>query len=276
MRFDVSTEPKGTITELKLRRFRADELDPTEQAHVRAQLAVDGQLRAQLKTLADEQGAFEAAISLERFSGGVVRAQRDIARRRRAWKIPALSAGTMAFAAAAMFFVMARPTTDPRNAETTIELGANRVKGQGVGFGADVRVANAQGEQRPAVSGRLTRLAVGDRVRLGVRVAAGAQFFAAISADERGESSVIYPNAGDALKFAANAEATYLPDSFEFTGHGRETLFVFAASAAFDVNQLTQALGAAIGKGRHLDAVTVVDLPRIPGLTLLAFPFDKP
>lgn len=278
MRLDVSQKPTHEVSELTLRRFRAGELTPDDQAHVETQIANDAHLRAQMKAIAEEQAKFETDISFERFAGGVARAQRDLARKRVSWKLPALSASTMAFAAAAVFLLLARPTTAPQGGlvSTHVGVGANRTKGSNAEIVAIVRVASARGEQNTALPGKLFELHPGDRVRLGIHLRDSSEFVAAISTDEAGATTPVYPESGEALRVVATKEPTYLPDSFEFTGKGRETLYVLVAPAAFDVNAASQALGTYIAATKALDKLDAHALPKIPGLKLISFPFNKP
>ena len=79
---------------------------------------------------------------------------------------------------------------------------------------------------------------------------------AAVSIDELGEVTPLYPEAGPALSAAPTQETTYLPDSIEFTGAGRERVFLFLARNPFDSQAAKQAVlaGYAASKG-DLDAL---------------------
>lgn len=276
MRLDTSQKPINEVSELTLRRFRAGELAPDDQARVETQLANDAQLRAQMKALSDEQATFEADIAFERFAGGVARAQRDLARKRFSWKLPVLSASTMAFAAAAAFLLLARPMVTPQGSLDSNSTGVNRTKGTNASIVALVRVANARGEQTTAQPGKPFDLTPGDRVRLGLHLNDVSGFVAAISADEAGASTPVYPESGEALRVVATKEPIYFPESFEFTGRGRETLYVLVAPASFDVNEASRALETFFSATQPPGSIDARSLPRIPGLTLISFPFNKP
>jgi hypothetical protein len=276
MRLDISQKPTSDITELSLRRLLAGELTPTEQALIEGRIATDARLRAQLKSLADEQSHFEAEISFERFAGGVARAQRDLARNRLSWKTPVLGASTMAFAAAAAFLFLSRPTIAPQGASVSTSIGLNRTKGTKAPIEVIVRIANARGEQTTAQPGKDFDLTLGDRVRLGIHLRAGGGFVAAISTDEFGSSTPVYPESGAAIRVVSTKEPTFLPDSFEFTGKGRETLFVLVAPESFDVNEASHALGSYLSARPGRERFETLDQTMIPDLKVISFPFNKP
>ena len=273
----VSTETsqdENAVGELTLRRFRAGELSAEQQAAVQTRLAIDGQLRARLTGLDDEQSTFEAELSFERFSGGVARAQRDLARKRSAWKAPLAGAGGMALAAAAVLLLFARPATAPLSTATQPAARGDRIKGAGP-IAAYVRIANAQGVQRVAEPEKVTDLATGDRLRVGVQIEAGAWYFAAFSVEQNGNAAALYPESGGAMKLVATDEPTYFPDSVELTGQGHETLFVLVAGSPFDVNQGIVAVQTAASSAGGLYKITEKDFPWMQKVTLIRFPFNK-
>lgn len=271
--FPHTNQDEDAVGELTLRRFRAGELSAQEQADVHTRLATDGQLRARLKGLDDEQSMFEAELSFERFSGGVARAQRDLARKRSAWKTPLLGAGGMALAAAAVLLIFARPASAPLPTATQSAARGDRIKGAGP-IAAYVRIANAQGVQRVAEPEKVTDLAAGDRLRVGVQIETGTWYFAAFSVEHNGNAAALYPDSGGAIKLVPTKEPTYLPDSVELTGHGHETLFVVVAGSPFDVSQAIVAVRTAASAG-GLDKVTAKDLLPMQKVTLMKFPFNK-
>jgi hypothetical protein len=225
----TSPRDPNHLGELALRRFRAGEFSAEKQGQVEQHLSSCAVCRTKLRGLVEEQRDFQREISFERFAGGVERARRvPRARPRQLWSLG--FAGLLAVAAVAVFFV--RVPSHPRNI----------IKGASVE--ATVRVASANGAmQRIAPPGSHEVLEPGDRIRLGYRIT-DARFLAAVSVDEQGEITPLYPETGPALSVAANQETVYLPDSIEFTGAGREKVFLFLARHPFDLQAAKQAVAA--------------------------------
>lgn len=170
-------------------------------------------------------------------------------------------AGLLAAAAIAVFFI--RVPIHSRNA----------IKGASVE--ATVRISSAGAPaQRIAPPGSHEVLDAGDRVRFGYRTV-DPRFLAAVSVDEHGEVTLLYPETGPALSAAPTEETTYLPDSIEFTGTGRERVFLFLARNPFD----SQAAKQAVREGY---AASKDDLDAIPspafagGQDVFTWVFKKP
>lgn len=185
--------------ELALRRFLAHEtLDASSSEHIGS----CPECSARISKFKDEQRAFEAEVPFERFAAGVERA----ARQQKA--APRKSSAVNVLIALAACFVAVFAGKQVLDEGT----GTNRVKG---GATVDFVVAGAAG-QRPA--GELEQLASGERIRIGV---SGHRHVLALSIDDGGEVSLVYSET------LANGEAeTWLPDSIEFTGKGREYVVV--------------------------------------------------
>ena len=222
--------PSSHVAELALRCYRAGEFAAEACAEVDLHLAVCASCRAKVRVLVEEQRVFEREIPFERFAGGVERAQRVPRQRpRRRWALGV--SGLVAAAALAMFAVR---ISSP---------GPNRIKGSSVE--ATVRVASANASaQRTVPPGSQEVLEPGDRVRLGYRTA-DARYLAAISVDDRGEVTPLYPEMGQALSVSTTRETVYLPDSLEFTGAGRERVFLFLARTPFDLETAKHAVKSA-------------------------------
>jgi hypothetical protein len=225
-----SERPLHHVAELTLRCYRAGELEPEACAEVERHLASCSACRAKLRVLVEEQRTFEREIPFERFAGGVERAQR-VPRQRpgRAWAFG--FSGVLAAAAVALFLVRVSPP------------GHNRSKGSGVE--ATARIASTENStQRSALPGSQETLAPGDRVRLGYKTAE-ARYLAAVSVDDQGDVTPLYPEAGSALAVSATPGTVYLPDSLEFTGAGHELVLLFLARAPFDLEAAKQAVRSA-------------------------------
>ncbi|HEY5281249.1 MAG TPA: hypothetical protein VIM14_00530 [Polyangia bacterium] len=218
------------VAELALRCYRAGEFAAEASAEVDRHLAICPTCRAKMRILVEEQRVFEREIPFERFAGGVERAQRVPRQRpRRAWALSAF--GIVAAAALAVFFVR---TSSP---------GHNRGKGSSVEATARVASANVSA-QRAMPPGSQEVLERGDRVRLGYRTA-DARYLAAISVDDRGEVTTLYPDAESAMSVSTTRETVYLPDSLEFTGTGRERVFLFLARNPFNLEAARSAVKSA-------------------------------
>jgi len=261
--------PRGEhVGELRLRRFRLGELAGPDRDEITRHTNDCGACRARLKTLDDEQRQFERDIPFERFAGGVERARR-VPRTlpRRAWTV-----GAVGFAAAAALLLVLRPGGDRRGSINGFDDGFNRIKGTA----AEVRIAAADGAQRAAVAGTTAALRPGDRVRLGFRTPRSAHLVA-VSIDDAGTVIPLYPEDGAALPVEARRELTYLPDSLEFTGHGRERVFLLLADRPLAVGDVEKAARAAHARAkgdlRTLSAVTVEGPGKVEQFTWL---FEKP
>jgi hypothetical protein len=225
-------EPTSShVAELALRCYRAGEFAAEACAEVDRHLASCAACRAKMRVLVEEQRSFEREIPFERFAGGVERAQRVPRQRpRRAWAVSI--SGVVAAAALALF---ALRVSSPGH--------SNRIKGSSVEATARIASANASA-QRTAPPGSQEVLEPGDRVRLGYKTV-DARYLAAISVDDSGEVTPLYPESGPALAVSVALETAYLPDSLEFTGAGRERVFLFLARTPFDLEAAKQAVKSA-------------------------------
>jgi len=242
------------IQELALRRFFAGELGDADRPPIETHTAACARCRARLKEIGDEQRRFEQDISFDRFAAGVERAARTPRRvpsprsARVRWAFPALGL------AAAMALAI---TVGPLR-----RTGGNRIKGDGItvmigGLGASTR--------RTAATDTPERLAPGERIRIGYR-ALGEEFLVAVSIDDQGEISALYPESGTSMdlgRVKADPNTTlYLPGSIEFTGKGRERLIVVRSDHALDVGAVKKAVRAALHKaGGDLARLPALDLP---------------
>ncbi len=197
--------------ELKLRRILAEEaLDAATVEHVRH----CNECGARLAKLKEEQRVFEAEVPFDRFAAGVekeARHQKASSKRSRLGVLVALAACVIAF------FVGTIGSGQ----------GVSRLKG---GASVDFVIAGPGG-QRPAQE--LEQLANGERVRIGV---SGTRHVLALSIDDAGEVSTVY------AETLTGEGQTWLPDSLEFTGQGREHLIVLLSDAPISAPEVTQQL----------------------------------
>jgi hypothetical protein len=138
-----------------------------------------------------------------------------------------------------------------------------------------VRVASAKAAaQRAVPPGSQEILEPGDRVRFGYRTA-DPRYLVAVSVDDGGEVTLLYPESGPALAVAPTAETTYLPDSLEFTGAGREKIFLFLARKPFDSAAAKQAVKSAHAKAKG-DLLTLQSPTFAGGQQVFTWLFRKP
>lgn len=200
--------------ELTLRRFLAQE---TLEASVSEHIGSCTECTARVTRFRDEQRAFEAEVPFERFAAGVERA----ARQQKA--TPRKSPVVNVLIALAACFVAVFAGRQLLN-----DAGTSRIKG---GATVDFVVAGASG-QRPA--GELEQLASGERVRIGV---SGHRHVLALSIDDAGEVSLVYSET------LANGEGqTWLPESIEFTGKGRERVVVLLTDSPLSTERISALL----------------------------------
>lgn len=200
--------------ELTLRRFLAEErLEAATTQHLR-ECAECG---ARLGKLKEEQRAFEAEVPFDRFAAGVEKAvrQQKAPARQRPWL------GAVFLVAACLVGVVA--------VRQVLEQPTSRIKG---GAAVDFVIAGPGG-QRPA--GELEQLASGERVRIGV---SGHRHVLALSIDDAGEVSEVYSET------LAGEAQTWLPESIEFTGKGREHVVVVLSDAPIVKEELANRLQA--------------------------------
>jgi hypothetical protein len=200
--------------ELTLRRFLAEErLEPSVVEHIGACV----ECSTRISKFKDEQRAFETELPFERFAAGVERA----ARQQKAAPRKSSAMNVMIALAACFVAVFA--------GKQLLEEGPpNHIKG---GATVDFVVAGASG-QRPA--GELEQLAAGERIRIGV---SGHRHVLALSIDDAGEVSEVYSET------LANGEGeTWLPDSIEFTGMGREYVVVLLTDSPLIAGAISEQL----------------------------------
>jgi hypothetical protein len=253
------------VKELLLRRFHAGELGGAERPVVEAHTTTCARCRARLKDLADEQRRFEHSISFDRFAAGVERAARQ-PRRVAAppsptarWAFPALS---LAAALVLIITVAPRLRRGAVDADGARVIGTNSIKGGGI----TVMIGGSDRHtRRTAVTDTPEQLAPGERIRIGYR-AGGQEYLVAVSVDDKGEISALYPESGQSVdvgRIKGDPNLTsYLPDSIEFTGAGRERLIVVRSDRPLEVEAVKRAVRAAFQKaGGDLARLPSVDLP---------------
>jgi hypothetical protein len=250
----------GHLAELVLRRYRAGEFSAEACAETDRHLAACAPCRGKLRALVEEQRAFEREIPFERFAGGVERARRVPRQRPRRFWFVGLG-GAVAAAAVAVFLVQAPATTWNRSKGSSVE--------------ATVRVASAKASaQRSVPPGSQEVLESGDRVRFGYRIPEP-RYLAAVSVDDQGEVTLLYPEAGPALAVTPTAETVYLPDSLEFTGAGRERVFLFLARKPFDSAAAKQAVRTALASAKG-DLAVLPNPTFAGGQQVFSWLFRKP
>jgi hypothetical protein len=262
----VETTPAGGnhLAELALRRYRAGEFTLEACDATDRHLAACAPCRSKLRLLVEEQKTFEREIPFERFAGGVERARRvPRPRPRRLWF--AGLGGALAAAAAVLLWVQtSQPVRTP--------IRHNEIKG---GIEATVRVASAKAAaQRSVPPGSQEVLEPGDRVRLGYRTTEP-RYLAAVSVDEAGLVTLLYPESGPALTAATSVETVYLPDSLEFTGSGREKVFLFLARKPFDSAEAKAAVKTALTSAKG-DLLTLPNPTFTGGQQVFSWLFRKP
>ncbi|MDP2271102.1 MAG: hypothetical protein Q8K32_10255 [Archangium sp.] len=219
------------VGELKLRRFLAHEpLDAATTEH----LGSCAECATRLSKFREEQRAFEAEVPFDRFAPGVERA----ARQQKAPKARSLVGVFVAIAACLVAFFAGKQVFQ--------DDGGHRIKG---GAKVDFVVAGPGG-QRPAAE--LEQLATGERVRIGV---SGHRHVLALSIDDAGEVSMVY---SETLQGEAQ---TWLPESIEFTGAGREHVVVLLSDAPLETEALSVKLqGAWKAAGGDLNKLGVLEV----------------
>ena len=218
-----------------------------------AHLADCAECKLKLKGFEDEQKRFEAAIPFERFAAGVERATRQpratpAPRKQLIRVVMAIAAGLVVLAGVPLVM----KGVDPSN---------NRIKG---GTGIDVRVASpANGPQRMASQDPQVpeALAPGEWVRIGFR-AGGYRYLAAVSIDEHGEVTALYPERGPSLRVRTEGSTEYLSDKLAFTGQGLERVVVVLTAEPLDVEDVKRAAKARYDEARgNLNQLGTLDLP---------------
>lgn len=217
------------VRDLNLRRLRAGELTEQEAHPVQTHLGECARCRTHYKELEQEQQQFEQQISFDRFAAGVERALRTAqAPRPKPWLVPA-----MGMAAAVVVGIVVAPILKSRS----VDSGA-RVKG---GAHAVLRVGGpASGAQRTVSAQAPEALGPGERVRIGYQSGTH-RFLNAVSVDEQGLITPLYPESGSSLPVGEGDETHYLPESLEFTGRGGERVIVILGDRPLEVSKVKQA-----------------------------------
>jgi hypothetical protein len=172
--------------------------------------------------------------------------------------------GVSAVVATAALVITARPLFEQARVRTAANeaRGTNRLKGgDGDRPSVTVRVAPADdGAQRTAAVNGVETLGVGERLRIGVRPA-GRRYLFAISVDDQGVVTPLYPEVGISVALPPATELQYLPDSIELTGRGRERLVVMLTDEPTELDIMKRAVAVAFEKAHG-------DLARLPELVL--------
>ena len=273
-RFETATEgpARGHFGELKLRQLVAGELRGEEHDAVTTHVAGCVGCGRRVEAVRAEQGAFERQISFDRFAAGVERASRVPAPAppARWWARPANTTsflgmfGLGAVVATAALVITARPLFE----QARVRTAANEARGTNHIKGGDhdrplvtVRVAPPDdGAQRTAAVNGVEALGVGERLRIGVR-AAGRRYLFAISVDDQGVVTPLYPEVGISVALPPAAELQYLPDAIELTGRGRERLVVVLTDEPTEIDIIKRAVAVAFEKAKG-------DLAQLPDLVL--------
>jgi hypothetical protein len=246
------------VGELRLRRFRLGELTTADGEEITRHTADCGPCRARLKSLEEEQRQFQRDISFERFAGGVERARRvPRVLPRRLWTF-----GVVGLAAAAALTLMVGKPNQVR------------IKGS---TEATVRIGKADGtDQRAAAAGSVQALQPGELLRLGYRAGAPAHLVA-VSIDDAGTVTPLYPDQGQSLAVEPRADVRYFPDSIYFTGHGRERLFLLLSERPLSVAEVEKAARAAHQRAHgDLGAVSSVNVEGRGRVEQFTWLFQKP
>ena len=253
--------------ELRLRRHRIGELAGVEAQAIAAHLADCPDCRTRLDALEDEQRAFAAQIPFDRFAGGVERAAR-VPRTRPVSRRSLIAGSGLALAAAAALVLVIRPGGGGERA------GSNRLKGGD--FEARLQIALASGGQRALDPGAHAALRAGDQLRLGYRAATPGHLVA-VSVDDAGAVSLLYPEQGDTLPVAAARAFDFLPGSITLTGTGRERIYMITSARVVGVEEVVRTVGAAHTRAAG-DLGAMGPLPFGPGIDVTSFTWllDKP
>ncbi|MFL5320529.1 MAG: ACP synthase, partial [Myxococcaceae bacterium] len=207
--------------------------------------------RAKLRGIEEEQAKFEQTISLERFRAGVERAARGNS------GAPRSPTGIFVMAAAAAVALFVVPIAAIK-ASGPYSTGGNGIKG---GTAVELHIAGANnGPQRVGAKSVPELLAPGERVRIEYEPG-DHRYLAAVSVDEQGEVTPLYPENGPALKVEPSTHKGYLPDSIEFTGKGAETVVVLFTDAPIDMKDVVSAAKDAYERGEK-------DVQKLPDLYL--------
>jgi hypothetical protein len=236
------------LSEWTLRRLHTGELAGPESQQARAHVSGCTVCQKVMKGFEEEQSDFEALVPLERLSPQVERRMEQPAPAAR----PRFNGFLVAVAATVLVAVLVRPLlAEPPSP-------ANRTKGGAV---AELRIGGEGVEsQRVAAPGAVESLAQGERLRLGY-TAGALGYVLAVSVDEAGEVSALYPEAGQSLAVEAGAGMHWLPDSQELTGSGLERVVVVLSEQPLEVEAVrAAALRAFEASGRDVAAMPSLEV----------------
>lgn len=271
----------GHSGEMKLRRFVTGELAGADEEAIVLHTAACGECARRLEALRAEQRSFEEQISFDRFAAGVERAARvpkqvpaDV-RAAHWWLRPTSTRsfvgmfGLGAVAATIALIVTSRPLFEEIRVRTAanLERGMNHVKG-GDRPSLSIRIAPPDdGPQRISAATTPEALAIGERLRIGVRPG-GRHYLFAISMDDKGVVTGIYPEVGVSVALPPAPGLQYLPDSVELTGGGLERVIVVLTDEPMELDIMRRAATAAFEKAKG-------DLAHMPDLVIEGDQFHR-
>lgn len=215
------------LTEWTLRRLHTGELPAPEAQQARTHVSACAECQGLLNGFKEEQARFEAEVSFDRFVAGVERTrklQSEEASR------PRMNGILVAVAATVLLVLASRPIMDRY-------MPGNRTKG---GASTELRIGGDGFAQRPARPGITETLAPGERVRIGY-TAGTHRYVLAVSVDDGGEVSALYPAEGTSLAVEPGPGTHWLPDSVAFTGSGHERVVTVLSDAPLEVESVREA-----------------------------------
>ncbi len=235
-------------SEWTLQRLHAGELSGPEGQQARAHLSGCTVCQKVMKGFEEAQSDFEALVPFERVAPQVERRMEQPTPAER----PRFNGFLVAVAATVLVAVLVRPLL----AESPSP--ANRTKGGAV---AELRIGGAGTEApRAASPGAVEPLAPGERLRLGY-TADSLGYVLAVSVDEAGEVSALYPESGQSLKVEAGAGTHWLPDSVELTGSGLERVVVVLSEQPLEVEAVRASARKAFeASGRDVAAMRSLEV----------------
>jgi len=228
-------------------------------------------------------------VSFDRFAAGVERAARVPSPAAKAspparggfWARPAGTRSFMtvmslgAVAAAAVLIVGSRPifqSLRERDQLLAERRHMNNVKGGGAQVVFVVAPAD-EGPQRRADGPDVEPLAVGERIRIGVEPA-GRRYLFAVSVDDKGVVTPLYPEVGTSMPLPPGGALQYLPESLVLTGKGRERIVVLLTDEPMELDAIRHAVDTAFAKaGGDVDKLPALT---VPGAEQFHRTFQKP
>jgi len=271
---------RGHAGEMKLRCFQAGELTGDEKEAVSRHVAACPECGRRLESLRAEQRSFQGAISFDRFAAGVERAVRvphtpaGKPAAPRWWRRPSSTAsfvgmfGLGAVAATIALIVTSQPLFNEIRTRTAanVELHRNNLKGGGAAVAVRI-AAPDEGAQRVAAETTVEPLARGERLRIGVKPG-GRDYLFAVSIDDKGVVTGLYPEAGVSVAVPPTTDLQYLPDSVELTGAGLERLIVVLSDEPLELDIMRRAAVLAFHKANG-------DVAHMPDLVIEGDQFHR-